>query len=773
MVACHQEEIDTTSSSQESDKVTLSLSLQIPEAQSLDTRAFNDDGSNIDKLFLAVFNENGFLEEVVEATDLRYTPTETEGYTPSNDEVCFKVKLKQSSYKRIIHFIAYQRDGESDELTEQIKNMEYGTESALISSLNVSGTKDAYWQRIEFPNGIRDNDETKGMMRRVPLVRNFAKIIVKETDDDFIITKIAIVNPATKGSVAPYFDGGFAVFNNEKTALDYSTIKESGYNGFSPNGAIPAAGTTSAYVNWADNATEVSTYLYERNQTSNEAYLLVAGIWNNKSETFYKVDLVDANNVRYNILRNFQYTVTITSVVGDGHPNASTAIANPAGNNISGSTEMESFLNISDGEKQLFVTYTKKTLVSGNPVYDLKYKYISNVADGTNSTLEEGAVTIDAPAGDVLETTATPSTKLDDGWCTLELNPYEPTSIPKTQDIIISAGGLQRKITLTLREAYELSVSCTESVADKMGAPIEVFISIQNDLPSYLFPLTFFVESSALSIYPDASRNRLPVNTRTTVVDNMEGNSFGFDRELTWTEYETLKQSASNGKVSIPCYFLTNKDISASDIYVYHELFNKDKDNFVNITMKEFTNITWTNLDRYGSRNDGTFSFRTENANDEVTVTIKEGGTDIYKDTYSGSTTYTISSIALETWGKQVTVTLKGEGYVTETTPIERNKLVIPAGKLNSNTTDKDFKISTDNGVNNNGININIPSNTDQVVTIFGLTESTPLYFKYSETTGWFGSRKYYISNSSYNGPTITEPTTDDNKITLIFGEQQ
>lgn len=770
MVACHQEEIDTCPSSQESDKVTLSLSLQIPEAQSLQTRAFNDDGSNINSLYLAVFNEYGFLEEIVGATDLGYNP---EGYTKQDDEVCFKVILKQSSYKRTIHFIAYQGDAENDELTGQITNMEYGTESALISSLNVSGTKDAYWQRIEFPNGIRDNDETKGMMRRVPLVRNFAKIIVRETDDDFVITKIAIVNPASKGSVAPYFDGGFAVFNNGRTALDYSTIKESGYNGFSPNGAIPAAGTTSAYVNWADNATEVSTYLYERNQTSNEAYLLVAGKWNNNSETFYKVDLVDAKNVRYNILRNFQYTVTITSVVGDGHPDEPTAIANPAGNNISGSTEMESFLNISDGEKQLFVTYTKKTLVSGNPVYDLKYKYISNVADGTNSTLEEGAVTIDAPAGDVLETTATPSTELDDdGWCTLTLDPNVPTIIPKTQDIIISAGGLQRKITLTLRETYELSVSCTESVADKMGTSIEVFISIQNDLPSYLFPLTFFVESSALSIYPDASRNNMPVNTRTTIVEEKTGNSFGFDRELTWAEYETLKRSAINGKVSIPCYFLTNKDISASDIYVYHELFNKGKDNFVNITMKEFTNITWTNLDRYGSRNDGTFSFKTEDANDVITVTIKEDDTVVYSNTHSGSTTYTISSIALTTWGKQVTVTLEGEGYIPKTTSIERNKLVIPAGKLNSNTKDKDFKISTDNGKNNNGININIPSNTDQFVTISGLTESTPLYFKYSETTGWFGSRRYYISNSSYNGPTITEPTTDDNKITLTFGEQ-
>ena len=764
LVACHQEEIDTTSSSQESDKVTLSLSLQIPEAQSLDTRAFNDDGSNIDKLFLAVFNENGFLEEMVKATNLVYTPTETEGYTPSNGEVCFEVELKQSSYKRTIHFIAYQSDGESDELTEQIKNMEYGSESALISSLNVSGTKDAYWQRKEFPNGIRDNEETKGMMRRVPLVRNFAKIIVRETDDDFVITKIAIVNPASKGSVAPYFDGGFAVFNNGETALDYSTIKGSGYNGYSPYGAIPAAGTLSDYVNWAKDATEVSTYLYERNQTSNEAYLLVAGKWKTNSETFYKVDLVDAKNVRYNILRNFQYTVTITSVVGDGHPDAPTAIANPAGNNISGSTEMESFLNISDGEKQLFVTYTKKTLVSGNPVYDLKYKYISNVANGTNSTLEEGAVTIDAPAGDVLETTATPSTKLDDGWCTLELNPYEPTSIPKTQDIIISAGGLQRKITLTLREAYELSVSCTESVADKMGAPVDVFISIQDDLPSYLFPLTFFVESSALSIYPDASRNRLPVNTRTTVVDNMEGNSFGFDRELTWAEYETLKQSASNGKVSIPCYFLTNKDNSASNIYVYHELFNKDKYNFVNITMKEFTE-TSISTSIVGIEQTVTYSFKTE-TDANVTINIIEGNqrttvTKEVKGNLKNEFTYNT-----QTWGQGIEIILSAYGYLP-TTMEGRRTLIIPVQNLKATNIRK----SSNNyisGVSISDVSVYADSNHSQLIgtikfnsdgnmssdltlDVTGLNDDNHLYFTYTATE-WnlmSSSSKTYSTNAT------------------------
>ena len=403
LVGCHQDNIELSQQPPtDGEKVTISLSVQIPEAQSAMSRAFNDDGSNIDKLCLVVFNENNYLSEVAWADSLKYTPTD---YTAAEDEeVCFKVELKPSSSTRYIHFIAYQNDDVADtediedELTTQLNNIQYGAEATIMSALNVSGTKDAYWQRLELPE-IRNNDETKNAMRRVPLVRNFAKITVTNNAGNFAITRIAVVTPPSKGSIAPYFDGDFAVFNDAKAPRSYETILGTGYNGYSPSDYLPNNNVLGPEKAWTENATSVSTYLYERNQRTNTdklTYLLIAGRYNGGEVSYYKLDLVDANGDRYNILRNFNYEVTITSVVGDGL-SYENALANAPGNNISGSVEAQNFLNISDGTGQLYVSYVKKTIVSDDAV-TLMYKYIPNLNtdndnDG-NPDVKNAAVTI-------------------------------------------------------------------------------------------------------------------------------------------------------------------------------------------------------------------------------------------------------------------------------------------------------------------------------------------------------------------------------------------
>ena len=631
LISCHQEDIDVPSPEPTGEKVTISMSLRVPESKSANSRAFNDNGSNINTLYLAVFNEYNFLEQVVEATMLDYDPTKEDGYQegtsykPGTDEVCFQVELKQSSNKRTIHFIAYE-EGTEDELTAQINSMNYGAESTLIGSLSVSNGKDAYWQKVEFPYGIRDNDVTKNLMRRVPLVRNFAKIVVTENDNDFWIERIAVVSPAKVGSVAPNFDGGFAVFTNGEDPLGYDDIKTSGYEGYTPGNDIDI-NNLGTIVNWDDQNNQASTYLYERNQNSNTAYLLIEGRWGSESASlsYYKLDLVNTEGIRYNLLRNFQYNVTITNVVGSGYGSPEEAINNPAGNNISGATETENFLNISDGTRQLFVTYTKRTLVSGNVVTDLKFKYLPNI----NNATTYGTAIVTAPAGDVLETAATVSSNHSDGWYTVTLDPKDPTAIPKIQEITISAGGLHRKIILTLREAYPLEVTCTSSipVAYGTGKEVDINIIIPDDLPDYLFPLTFFVESKAMSLYPDASQKSLPVNNRKSVItDQTTMNTFGYDRELTLAEYNALKKSSINGTVVVPCYFLTNKAISSADnIYVYHELFNLA---YTSYTMAEPVYVTkeLTLTFTYGNNN------ATPNSKPTVTCSDLEFGTGNYRN---------------------------------------------------------------------------------------------------------------------------------------------
>lgn len=616
LVGCHQDNIELSQQPPtDGEKVTISLSVQIPEAQSAMSRAFNDDGSNIDKLCLVVFNENNYLSEVAWAYDLKYTPTD---YTAAEDEVCFKVNLKPSGSKRYIHFIAYQNDATEsapDELTTQLNNIQYGAEATIMSALNVSGIKDAYWQRLELAE-IRDNDDTKAAMRRVPLVRNFAKITVTNSAANFAITQIAVVTPPSKGSIVPYFDGDFAVFNDAKAPRLYETILGTGYNGYSPSDYLPNNNELGQTVAWGENATSVSTYLYERNQRTNTdklTYLLIAGEYNGGDVSYYKLDLVDANGDRYNILRNFNYNVRIESVVGNGL-SYDDALANAPGNNISGSVEAQNFLNISDGTGQLFVSYVKKTIVSDDAV-TLMYKYIPNLNtdndnDG-NPDVNNAEVTITPQVktsdnvfalkasginGYDIVQSSTDETGENAGWRTITIKANKPGDNPITQMLTLKGGSLQRTITYTLREAYNLIADCDEVVNRQMNSEMKVYIYIPTDLPDYIFPLTFFIEADKRSIYPDAAKdnNNMYTSFGPSNNEHRTENTFGFDKELSLSDYDDLETETIDGVTykKITCHFLTNIDESASDIYVYNELFNLGQCSFTNPAFIEITGST-------------------------------------------------------------------------------------------------------------------------------------------------------------------------------------
>ena len=799
LVGCHQDNIELSQQPPtDGEKVTISLSVQIPEAQSAMSRAFNDDGSNIDKLCLVVFNENNYLSEVAWAED----------YTAEKDEVCFKVNLKPSGSTRYIHFIAYKNDDVADtedikdELTTQLNNIQYGAEATIMSALNVSGTKDAYWQRLELPE-IRNNDETKNAMRRVPLVRNFAKITVTNNAGNFAITRIAVVTPPSKGSIAPYFDGDFAVFNDAKAPRSYETILGTGYNGYSPSDYLPNNNELGQTVAWGENATSVSTYLYERNQRTNTdklTYLLIAGRYNGGEVSYYKLDLVDANGDRYNILRNFNYEVTITSVVGDGL-SYENALANAPGNNISGSVEAQNFLNISDGTGQLFVSYVKKTIVSDDAV-TLMYKYIPNLNtdndnDG-NPDVKNAAVTITPQVktsdnvfaskasginGYDIVQSSTDETGENAGWRTITIKPNKPGDNPLTQILTLKGGSLQRTITYTLREAYNLIAQCTEEVSDEMNSEMEVYIYIPTDLPDYIFPLTFFIEADKRSIYPDAAKDNMYTSFGPSNNEDRTENTFGFDKELSLSDYDDLDTETIYGVTykKITCHFLTNIDESASDIYVYNELFNLGKCKFENVTLQEFTE-TSISTSIVGIEQTVTYSFKTE-TDANVTINIIEGNqrttvTKEVKGNLKNEFTY-----KTQTWGQGIEIILSAYGYLP-TTMEGRRTLIIPVQNLKATNIRESYNNYV-SGVSISDVSVYADSNHSQLIgtikfnsdgnmssdltlDVTGLNDDNHLYFTYTATE-WkimSSSSKTYSTNA-----TIRDILKEDG-IKLTFVEQ-
>lgn len=214
--ACGNEEIVESPQLEKGDTVELTMSVNVPDVSS--ARSF-DEKATIKSLYLVVFDKQGYLAESAQATD----------FQTNGDETSFKVTLHQTANKRIIHFIA----------NYEIGNLDYGSESEIIGKMNVSDNQNAYWQRIELESGIANDNVTAVEMKRVPLLRNFAKITVNADASNFQFEGFAVVNSLNKGTIAPYNTqgGGFANFISGEASLSYNAITAQGYTGFVPGDA--------------------------------------------------------------------------------------------------------------------------------------------------------------------------------------------------------------------------------------------------------------------------------------------------------------------------------------------------------------------------------------------------------------------------------------------------------------------------------------------------------------------------------------------------------
>lgn len=579
----------------------VNFSVQLPEMQEA-TRSFTVPG--IERLHLLVFDENGYFVEAKAAA-----PTTSFG-VESGKTYGFSVQLSQSPNKRTIHFVA------NSPITD-VKNYSFGSERELINALSTTNAQDAYWQRVELPDGIIE-DKTTGLsgtslekLTAVPLVRNFVKITVQNkaaasANGSFVLEGIALVNTPNQGTIAPYNvnSGDYAVYNSSTT---YSALNEAGYYGFEPagmtiNATIPNPTTFAAAVTGGQDVTDdeeavasyAESYMYERrmhDKPSDYTYVIIKGKYNNGTTSYYKVDIINKaqNGAYFDLLRNFNYVIDINDVLGDGFSSPDAAAAAVASNNISASIDTQNLLNISDGKARLYVEYVDKVLTKAG-TYTLKYKYVPNI--GSPTTVSNGYVTsgktdtthpVDLSmvvAGNVIKTGTVSVANTDvDGWRTITFatNPVDAVN-PKNQTITIRAGALKRDIQLSLRAPFVMSVDVTGN-GTALGSARTVAITLPSEvLPEAIFPLEFVIVDKNLSISPDTSKqnNNLPVKTGLNANGETVANGqyFGFVKKLEYEEYVTHD---ANGNVThlttLPCYFITNKSNASPSVKVHNEYF--------------------------------------------------------------------------------------------------------------------------------------------------------------------------------------------------------
>ncbi len=700
----------------DSNKVTIDFSVSIPEVP-IHTKAFADAPA-LTNLYLAVFDENGFLVEYVPADSKN-----TQYATSNGTSYKYSVSLTLSDTKRIIHFLA-----------NAPTTLRYGTEEEVITTLYTEGTNDAYWYRKEV-NGIKatlvnkvlvPTDDTETALTNIPLVRNFAKIeVATKQGCAFTLQSYAVINAPNKGSVAAYSrtTGRFVDYLN-KTTEDLRDDDK--YDAFVPGDATLNSDITNLKLN--EITSRSPSYIYERETPiANPVYILVYGQFGGNN-VYYRVDLRDDDGNYFPLLRNFKYKVTINEVTHTGYSNPQDAANSVGSGDISSSIETEHLTNISDGEIRLTVDYTSKVRVTDDNVA-LKYK-LEKLGEATlNSvkiTCEGEALRGIVVDGQTVKEQTVNNPQLN-AWITLDVDPAQIGAEQKTGTITIVATyngdrTIQRKVTYTLRRPYEMDIKCVpEEIPYGINEKVKVNITIPDDLGSSMFPLEFNIEAQNLSITPD--NDNLPVASGLSTIPGVNKSAFWFVKSLSKEEYDALP--LVDGKRTFQCHFKANKRESATRVYVTNPYFVAyvddiltsvtglqpyDVDDFGNYEPRYFQNLNYTvNPIAIGTDKTTRFTFTMTAAPEgPVTVTLVNarpadgeedltGGT-VDKDgnavfVYNTNTTSGSFDLLTTTDDKAVEVRLTASHFVPNSLSADRNWMQFTGGnfdgRLSENAGDK------------------------------------------------------------------------------------
>ena len=589
-------------------RVTTSISVQLPQLPDAHPRtramAINPD---VQKLHLAVFDQNGYLLEYVKATPANAIQNET--------QYDYKVKLTPTDQPTSIHFIG---NG-----PEQI---EWGTEAEAIGRLYTEGGNEAYWDKMEFPNGLRKDganfhSSVLESLAKVRLARNFAWIKLEKGNavTNFNIDSYCVVNTQSRGSIAPYNTntGIFEDFTHKQTYVDL--VNTHNYHGFVPAGStlqtkLPAENTW--FQTAGVGADNYAYFVYEREKpASNPTFIIMKGTYTPAGGTpmtnrYYKVDLRDMNGEYFPILRNFRYNLQLTSILHEGHASAAAALAGAGSGDVSTSLETQSYTNISNNVARIFVSYTDTTLVNQTNALKLRYKFmVFETKDANGETLQEEQVLNDnvtitqstTTAGrEVIQTLTKAGSNNSDGWRELTIKTTELADYRKSQDIIIQGkvtiGGqvynLQRKVTLNLRPRYTMQLVCDPTEVQKIaGQPFDLIIKVPGGLGQAMFPLDFKLEAAAQSMTPNLGDD-LPVVTGKSIIPGKTAQTtISFIKSLAWEDYDALTNVG--GYKSVPCHFKTTKAESATAIYADNKYFNQASTTLANYTPATFSNLTF------------------------------------------------------------------------------------------------------------------------------------------------------------------------------------
>ncbi len=520
--------------------------------------------------------------------------------------VNFQLTFKASTGAKVLHFF----------IADRALTSEHGSVATVLPNITSGmpgAESEAYWGSKYFENGLCDVDADGNVvlkegvedeLQKIPMMRNFAKITVTDAADNFELLGFDIVNVPTSGTIAPWNITTQTIPDllNGNAMKPYSDIVKD-YTGITPLIA-QFRNTEEQAKSWVDGANTnmrslQARYMYEHPyESTRRTYLIVNGNFTNSDGTvtrgFYKLDIGKIDPATgtfdyYNIIRNINYNIRITSVLAPGVATVSEAITRAPFNNLIASTETSSMLNVSDGQNMLIVNDTNHIFVDGNQPVDVLYRYITDVTADNSPEANDIPHTVGLEPGTVIKEVGPKQTYTDPSganWVKYTIYPNEPTDEVKTQDFsIVDNNGLGRTIHLVLRKPWQYapitvngtSYSATiatgnddsyqgapQVISTQAGQELTVYFNLPDGLPETMFPLEFQLESKNQGIENNKIGNLL-VHTGASLFDSNK-TAISYIKTVSYSEYKynyigdgsnNVDINSPNTKHTVRCRFLT------------------------------------------------------------------------------------------------------------------------------------------------------------------------------------------------------------------------
>lgn len=588
--------------------VDIVTSAQIPELASPAGSRAMDDQPTIDELRntlrvnLFVFDPAGVMLQFIGPEDITIINID-----PDTNRVHFKVRnIYSSSQPRRLHFVITSApDLKAIPGGEYIAAM--AGETTTLPALIVTDGTDAYW-------GFRDLDYISANMElTVKLIRNFVKLTVTSSANPatFRILGYTVVNRPSRGTIAPfiYRDHLFASFlNPDNSLMDYDEIIAQGYYGVNPAGSdISMTHTTAAEVEAAlteseraiaAGATDTPCYIYERTQSTITSagpdvmvtYVIVAAEYRGQ-RCYYKIDIGHDKEGKfgfYDLLRNFQYSIAITEVGGEGAATVADAMNGAAHNNLSTSVVTRDLFSIGYEGDKIEVSSTRVIFTEQNAAYDIRFRYTTpdgtpfnpallKVYDIADETVEYNMSGVTSTAtrnidlsGDVIRSATLLAEPGGTGWYILRVAtapvPADSRRLEQNIRIYYSGGsaGLGRTVTLMLRRPWQLTGITATSPGTALKATLDIAFDIPSGLSQSQFPLILTFESDKQNICA-LNGSPLTVATGRSGFDNATTDRvILYEWRIEWAEYTA---TSDNGGGRYTARFILNTDAAADRLY--------------------------------------------------------------------------------------------------------------------------------------------------------------------------------------------------------------